>query len=123
MFRPAATTVMLAALALSPGAPGQPPDWPHVRGPNYDAVAPAARLADAWPAAGPPVLWSRELGQGYSGFGAAGGRVYSQFQSRTGQFVVALDADTGAELWRQRVDWPWQPAGEYAGPYATPTLA
>jgi outer membrane protein assembly factor BamB len=123
MSRPAALSVVLAVLAASPEVRGQAPEWPHVRGPNYDAVAPAGRLADAWPAGGPPVLWTRELGQGYSGFVAAGGRVYTQFQSRTGQFVVALDAHTGVELWRQRVDWPWQPAGEYPGPYATPTFA
>jgi outer membrane protein assembly factor BamB len=79
-------------------------------------------MADAWPAGGPPVLWARDLGQGYSGFVIADGRAYTQIQSRTGQFVIALDAATGAEVWRTRVDWPWQPAGEYPGPYATPTL-
>ena len=36
-------------------------------------------------------------------------------------FVTALDADTGAEIWRERVDWPWQSGGAYPGPYATPT--
>ena len=25
-------------------------DWPHLRGPNYDGVAEASNLADAWPA-------------------------------------------------------------------------
>jgi outer membrane protein assembly factor BamB len=52
---------------------------------------------------------------------AVGGRVYTQFQSRTGQYVLCLDADTGAEVWRQRVDWLWQIEGAYPGPYATPT--
>jgi outer membrane protein assembly factor BamB len=47
--------------------------------------------------------------------------VYTQYQARSGQFVIALDADTGAEVWRRRVDHPWQPAGPYPGPYATPT--
>jgi outer membrane protein assembly factor BamB len=96
-------------------------EWPHVRGPNYDAISSETGLVEAWPETGPPVLWARELGQGYSGFVVVGGRAYTQLQMRTGQYVFALDADTGAEIWRQRVDWPWQPGGAYPGPYATPT--
>jgi outer membrane protein assembly factor BamB len=117
------TVLILAALGLCRlASAGEPADWPHVRGPNYDGAATAAGLADAWPADGPPVLWARDLGQGYSGFVISNGRAYTQIQSRTGQFVIALDAATGAEVWRTRVDWLWQPASEYPGPYATPTL-
>lgn len=97
------------------------PDWPHVRGPNYDAFSTETGLVDSWPAAGPPVLWTRDLGQGYSGFAVAGGRVFTQYQNRLIQYVVALDAETGTELWRKRVGMPWQSAGAYPGPYATPT--
>lgn len=108
-------TATLVLLCLLPG------DWPHVRGPGYDGLSAETGLADAWPEGGPPVLWVRDLGQGYSGIIAVAGRVYTMFQSRTGTYVVALDADTGAERWRQRVDWPWRPAGAYPGPFATPT--
>src|SRR5262249_26990564 len=101
---------------LSAGA-----DWPHVRGPGYDGHSSEKRLVESWPAEGPPVLWTRELGQGYSGVVAAGGRVFTQFQTRPGQYVLCLDAGTGNEVWRRRVDWPWQPSGAYPGPYATPT--
>ena len=96
-------------------------DWPHVRGPNYDAISPEIGLTQTWPTSGPPVLWSRELGPGYSGFVVAGGRAFTLFQTNTGMFLIALDADTGAEVWRARVDWPWQPGGMYPGPYASPT--
>src|SRR5205809_269594 len=80
-------------------------------GPQYDAVSKETGLVDGWPQGGPPILWSRNLGQGYSGLVAVGDRVFTQFQSRSGQFVVCLDADSGAEIWSERVDWPWQPAG------------
>ncbi len=96
-------------------------NWPHIRGPRYDAISLEKSLADTWPKSGPPLLWSRELGQGYSGFVADVKQVYTQFQNKTGMFIVALDADNGSEIWSQRVDWPWQPAGAYPGPYATPT--
>jgi outer membrane protein assembly factor BamB len=95
--------------------------WPHLRGPRYDGVSRETGLVNAWPEGGPPVLWQRELGQGFSGFVVAAGRVYTQYQSSVGQYVLCLDAVSGDEAWRTRVGWPWQPAGAYPGPYATPT--
>src|SRR5262245_22381693 len=114
---------VVIALALSTGNSGQSKatDWPHLRGPSYDAVSLEVGLLERWPDAGPPVLWSRELGQGYSGFVAAGGRVFTQFQSRGSQYVICLDAETGDEIWRRSVDLQWQAVGAYPGPYATPT--
>lgn len=108
-----------AVLLLTP--PVRAADWPHLRGPTYDAVSSEVGLAERWPDAGPPVLWARDLGPGYSGFVAADGRAFTLFQTNTGMFLVALDADNGGERWRVRVDWPWQPGGLYPGPYATPT--
>lgn len=98
-------------------------DWPHLRGPRYDGISQETGLANDWPAAGPPVLWSRDLGQGYSGIIVVGTRLYTQMQNRVGQYVICLDTATGAELWRYRCDWPWQAAGAWPGPYATPTWA
>ncbi len=97
------------------------PNWPHLRGPRYDAISTESGLADTWPELGPPVLWSIELGQGYSGFVVGGGRLFTQFQTRTTQYLLALDPDSGVELWRTRVGPSWQPLGAYPGPYATPT--
>src|SRR5262249_3016460 len=96
-------------------------DWPHLRGPQYDGNSPEKGLLDAWPDGGPPLLWTHPLGQGDSGFVAAGGSVVTRFQSGTGQYVICLDADAGTEIWRRRVDWAWRPAGAYPGPFATPT--
>lgn len=117
------SSFVLALLWLAPayGQQNGVKDWPHLRGPNYDGVSKETGLVELWPTGGPPMLWTRELGQGYSGFVAVNGRVYTQCQTRSTQIVVCIDADTGAELWSQRVDWPWQAAGGYPGPYATPT--
>ena len=99
-------------------------DWPQHRGPRYDGVShDPTPLAEEWPAAGPPLVWRRSLGQGFSGLIVVDGVVYTQFQDRVAQYVVALNAATGDELWRQQVDWPWQAVGGYPGPYATPTFA
>jgi outer membrane protein assembly factor BamB len=69
------------------------------------------------------VLWTRELGQGYSSFVAWDDRVATQYQTLAGQFVICLDADSGETLWQHRYDWPHEPAGVYPGPRATPTYA
>lgn len=97
--------------------------WPFVRGPNYDGHSAEIHLADSWPADGPPVLWTRSLGQGYSGFVAAGNRLYTQFQTLAGQYVACLDAGTGETIWTYRYDWPFEATGLYPGPRSTPTLA
>jgi len=104
---------------------GAPADrgWPQLRGPTYDGHSTEADLADSWPAAGPPILWTREIGHGFSGFAAGGTRVYTQTQSLTAQKVVALDADTGRTVWEHAYGWPYQAAGMFPGPRATPTYA
>lgn len=96
-------------------------DWPGIRGPKYDCKSAETGLVDSWPEKGPPVLWTRELGQGYSSFVAWNNRIATQYQILSGQFVVCLDADTGRTIWEYRYDWPYDPAGVYPGPRATPT--
>jgi hypothetical protein len=119
---------MLVAVVLSSASAwcaveGPPaPDWPHLRGPNYTGVSSETGLVEKWPTGGPPVLWRVDLGEGYSSFVAVGDRLYTQTQSRSGQYVVCLDPDTGREIWRERYDWPYKPDEEYPGPRATPTV-
>lgn len=96
--------------------------WPHLRGPHYSGVSDERDLADAWPAQGPPVLWSRDLGQGYSSFSASGQRVFTQRQTLYGQYVICLNSETGETIWEHRYGWPYEGAGLYPGPRATPTL-
>ncbi len=122
------SSILLAMLVMALCAPAAsaadaPGEWPHLRGPNYDGRCAGAKLAGHWPATGPPVVWTREFGQGYSGFTAVGKRLFTQTQDLGGQFVVCLDADTGATLWQTRYEWPYQPLGIYPGPRATPTYA
>jgi hypothetical protein len=115
----------LVAAAENPFLPQGVPDrgWPFVRGAAFGAHSPETNLADQWPDDVPPVLWTRPLGQGYSAFVAVGERVFTQTQTLTGQYVVCLDADSGETVWEQRYDWPYEAAGVYPGPRATPTIA
>lgn len=97
-------------------------DWPSVRGPEFDGHSSETGLVDGWPEEGPPVLWVRKLGQGYSAFVAKGDRVFTQAQNMTGQYLYCLEADTGKTIWEYRYDWPYEAAGVYPGPRGTPTL-
>ena len=73
--------------------------WPTIRGPHLDGHSDEIHLADRWPDEGPPVLWRRNLGQGYSSLTAAHGRVFTQYQTLAGQFVLCLDAASGSTIW------------------------
>ena len=108
------STVSDEAVASRPG-------WPHLRGPAYDGHSPETELADSWPVGGPPVMWTREIGDGYSGLIAHGGRVYTQAQGLTHQKVLALDAETGQSVWEYSYSWSYQAGGMFPGPRATPT--
>ena len=49
---------------LAEGLPA--PAWTQWGGPNRNFQTQARGLKDTWPAAGPPVVWKRALGEGYS---------------------------------------------------------
>ena len=97
-------------------------DWPHLRGPNYDGASTETGLADSWPTAGPPILWSRDLGQGHSGFVISADKLYTQWQDATGQYLRCMDPATGRTIWEMRYAGAWQAHSAYPGPYATPTI-
>jgi len=97
------------------------PGWPQFRGPTHDAHSAETGLADKWPEEGPPVLWTLELGQGYSSFAAVGEHLFTQTQSLYQQSVVCLDRHTGRAIWMHNYGWPHESAGLYPGPRSTPT--
>lgn len=116
------STVMYFCVAtLYAEKPHEFDGWPQWRGPKFDAISLETGLADAWPEAGPPVLWSRELGQGYSSFIAVGSHVYTLNQTLYEQAVICLDAETGKTVWSSRYSWPYEGGGLYPGPRSTPT--
>jgi outer membrane protein assembly factor BamB len=89
--------VVLAGLAL-PLAAQRPADWPQWRGPNRDGAAPLAV-----PAAWPEQLtqkWRVEVGQGYATPVIVGNRVYQFSRQGENEVMIAFDADTGKEVWK-----------------------
>ena len=83
--------------ATLPGA------WPGFRGENHDAISPeAVPLARSWPGAGPRVLWSVEVGEGYAGAAVRDGRVYvmDYVRERHESVLRCLSLADGKEIWR-----------------------
>jgi outer membrane protein assembly factor BamB len=74
-------------------------DWPKFLGPNEDSKSPETGILTKWPAAGPKIVWQRELGTSYDMPTISRGRLF-QFD-RTGDTAraVCLNAETGEELW------------------------
>src|ERR1041384_1119375 len=42
-------------------------DWPQFLGPTRNGAYPGTDLASTWPKDGPPLLWQKKVGQGFSG--------------------------------------------------------
>lgn len=80
-----------------------PGEWPRFRGPNFDAIStqetPPARN---WPAGGPKILWSIDVGEGYAGAAILDGRVYLLDYDREAQsdVVRCLSLEDGRDIWR-----------------------
>ncbi|HEX6861666.1 MAG TPA: PQQ-binding-like beta-propeller repeat protein, partial [Thermoanaerobaculia bacterium] len=113
--------VLSLCLTLLAAGPAAALDWPQFRGVNRDGVSAETGLPRSWPAEGPRVLWKRAIGEGYSGISAAGDRLYTMDSDGTAEYVLALEAGSGKEVWRV-------PAGPKLidsmgnGPRTTPTL-
>ena len=94
-------TVILVALAcgvsLSLDAQ-RPADWTQWRGPARDGVAPFSVPA-AWPER-LTQKWKVEVGSGYATPIVVGNRVYVFARQGENEILMALDADTGKEIWK-----------------------
>jgi len=111
---------LIAGQAGLAAGPASDTDWPQWRGPQADGHSAEIHLLETWPETGPPVLWSREIGQGYSSLIVVGNRVFTQEQTLYEQAVICLDADTGQTVWSTRYGWPYEGGGLYPGPRSTP---
>ena len=117
-LRSIAFTLTLAAPALACAG-----DWPQWRGPNRDGYSSDTGLLKEWPTNGPALVWKATgLGGGYSTPSVAGGRVYGSGYRGEDEFVWALDAKDGKEIWSVKTAPADRRVGYGEGPRATPTI-
>ncbi|MHB1422252.1 MAG: PQQ-binding-like beta-propeller repeat protein, partial [Gemmataceae bacterium] len=95
--------------------------WPQWRGPRRDGYVRMADLSTKWPQEGPPLLWQKPIGLGYSSFAVKDGRLYSLFQEGEKEIVACWRVADGEEVWRYPYDCHSR-VSDYPGPRSTPTL-
>jgi len=133
-----ATTILLAFGSGSSTAPLSAQDspsageWLQFGGPNRNFTVDTTGLAEEWPEAGPPQIWSRPLGTGHSTILFDHGLLYTMYRvgspnERTGpwdaeEIVIAMDAGTGETVWEHKYSSAIQDFGRGAGPHSTPLI-
>ncbi len=102
----------------------QAADWPQFLGPTRNGVTEEPNLAVEWSSNGPPVVWRKTVGHGFSGPVVAEGRVILFQRVNDEETVDCLEATTGKLLWHFAYVTTYQDEfGFDDGPRATPTIS
>jgi outer membrane protein assembly factor BamB len=82
-------------------------DWPQFLGPDRNSTSPQKGLLRTWPATGPEVLWTIDIGPGFGGPVIKNGKAYLlDRDDKTGDVMRCFDMETGKELWKYGYDAP-----------------
>ena len=116
---------LAAVLTLIAGVPAAAAvDWPQLLGPDRNGVYQGPPLADAWPQAGPRVVWRKSIGKGLAGPVVTDGSVILFHRVANREVVEALDAKTGATRWQYGYPTAYRDDfGFDEGPRAVPVVA
>jgi outer membrane protein assembly factor BamB len=134
-----ALLLSLAGLALPVQAVARGRDWPEWLGANREGVWRETGLVNKFPAGGPPVVWRKPIGSGYSGPSVAGDFVYVMDRQRSldkdgkpipgnreGQKgterVLCFKAADGALVWKHEYDCAYKELSYNQGPRTTPLV-
>jgi outer membrane protein assembly factor BamB len=75
-------------------------EWPQFLGPTRNSISPQKDIMRTWPADGPEVLWTTNLGIGYGGPVAKDGKAYLlDRDDQAGDMLKCFDLSNGKELW------------------------
>ncbi|MCP4453389.1 MAG: PQQ-binding-like beta-propeller repeat protein [Planctomycetes bacterium] len=82
-------------------------DWPWFLGANHNDTSSETGLARSWPEAGPRVLWTLPLGEGYGGAAVRDGKVHILDRVENQRDILRVhDLETGREAWTFSYDAP-----------------
>ncbi|MCF7972470.1 MAG: PQQ-like beta-propeller repeat protein [Phycisphaerae bacterium] len=100
-------------------------DWPQWRGTDQTGVSVETGLLEAWPQAGPELVWKATgLGQGFSSVAIVGSTVYTAGDVDGQSYVHAIDMGADKPKWSQLIGKAGAPGwGGFTGPRSTPTVA
>jgi outer membrane protein assembly factor BamB len=99
-------------------------DWPQFLGPERNGISHETGLIATWPEKGPPILWEKSIGDGYSGPVVAGDKLILFHRIGNEEIVECLDAEKGKGLWKFAYATEYADSfGKGNGPRATPLMA
>lgn len=75
-------------------------DWPRFLGPTDDCRTPETHLIDSFPESGPPIVWEREKGTGYTTPVFMEGKLVMFDRFGDEEVIECLEPETGESLWR-----------------------
>jgi len=122
---PAPAADLNAPAADDPLATSSEPgfDWPCFLGPDHDGVSKETGLIDAWPADGPPLVWSKAVGEGHGAPSILGQRLVLHHYHERKEVVECFNALTGESLWTHKYPSSFRdPYGYNNGPRCSPVL-
>jgi outer membrane protein assembly factor BamB len=99
-------------------------DWPQFFGPTRNGVSTETGLRTSWPREGPPLVWEKQVGAGFSGPVVAGERLILFHRLGDKETVECLHPATGKERWTTTYTTTYHDDfGFDEGPRATPVIA
>ena len=75
-------------------------DWPQFLGPTANGISAEKGLIDSFPASGPPLLWEKQVGNGYSAPSVRAGRLVLHHRIGNEEVVEAFNAADAKSVWR-----------------------
>jgi outer membrane protein assembly factor BamB len=99
-------------------------DWPQFLGPTRNGIYAGGDLAEVWPKDGPPLVWQKQVGQGFSGPAVASGKLILFHRLNDKETIECLVAATGKTIWS--FDYPTAYRDDFGfdeGPRGTPAIA
>ncbi len=117
----ALTVLLLSSILWAKETDGS--DWPRWRGQMLDGKGQGENVFRSDDGFGLKVTWKKTLGSGYASISVVGGQAVTMFSDSTFDYVVALDAETGDEQWRFKIDSTYVGHnGSHNGPISTPLI-
>ena len=121
--KPLALFLLLALAPFTKAAQDAPGDWPRFLGPHANGTSDETGLADKWPTGGPPLVWEKTIGSGYSAPSVRGSLLVLHHRVGDEEIVEAMDAATAKPVWRFAYPTGFRdPFGYNNGPRCTPLL-
>jgi outer membrane protein assembly factor BamB len=114
------TSILLLAVCVSTTSLAA--DWPHWRGPDYNGISTETDW-DPKSLASPEIVWSAEVGTGFSAISVVNGKAYCAGNiNKETDIIYCFDALTGQEKWRYEYAEPLAPKYYEGGCSASPTI-